>query len=267
MHIQVLFNHLSQEVKNIIIAHLQDGAEGFEEDESYLKIIYTAQNFESKEIDAIANQYQLQPQITEIPQQNWNAVWEANFNPVIVDDFVAVRAGFHAPIKNVQHEIIITPKMSFGTGHHATTFLMMQQMRHLNFENKQVFDFGCGTGILAILAKKLGASKIIASDIDEWSITNAGENFMLNNANDISLVHSGDADMNHTFDIIVANINKNVLLQTIPVLKSQLAKNGQLLLSGLLAADEDDIVTMCNNNGLQLQQLTQKSGWICMLFR
>ena len=118
---------------------------------------------------------------TLIPEANWNQVWESNFDPVIVDDFVAIRADFHEPVKGVSLEIIITPKMSFGTGHHATTYMMIEQMRELDFTGKSVFDFGTGTGVLAILAEKLGANKVIAVDNDEWSIENAEENFEKNN--------------------------------------------------------------------------------------
>ncbi len=132
-------------------------------------------------LNDLTSSLQLSFSKTIIEETNWNQVWESNFDPVIVDDFVAVRAHFHEPIKNVQHEIVITPKMSFGTGHHATTYMMMQQMRELDFAGKNVFDFGTGTGVLAILAEKLGAQKVIAIDNDDWSIENADENVKRNN--------------------------------------------------------------------------------------
>ena len=118
---------------------------------------------------------------TTIEETNWNQVWESSFEPVVVDDFVAVRADFHEPIKGIKHEIVITPKMSFGTGHHATTYMMLEQMGKLDFKDKRVLDFGTGTGVLAILAEKMGAKKIIAIDNDEWSIENANENIKRNN--------------------------------------------------------------------------------------
>src|SRR5205085_7037613 len=137
--------------------------------------------------------------------------WEKNFERVIIDDFVAIRAPFHKPIQKVTHEIVITPKMSFGTGHHATTFMMIQQMQDVDFKNKKVLDFGTGTGILAILAEKLGATKITAIDNDEWSISNANENIKTNNCRNIQLLLSDSPMLSQKFDVILANINKSVI--------------------------------------------------------
>jgi ribosomal protein L11 methyltransferase len=139
---------------------------------------FNEEDFPSYDVQSLLNGYNFQS--NTIPEQNWNEEWEQNFQPVVVDDFCAVRAHFHAPISTVKHEIIITPKMSFGTGHHATTYMMMQQMQNIDFNNKSVFDFGTGTGILAILAEKCGAKEIIAIDNDEWSYKNAEENLEMN---------------------------------------------------------------------------------------
>jgi ribosomal protein L11 methyltransferase len=143
-----------------------------------------------------------------------------------VDHFVAVRADFHEPIKDVKYEIIITPKMSFGTGHHATTYMMMEQMRDANFTDKIVFDFGTGTGVLAILAEKMGAKKIMAIDSDEWSIENANENIKRNNCTAIELQLTNTADVKSEFDIILANINKNIILENLELLESSSCPEG-----------------------------------------
>ncbi len=200
-----------------------------------------------------------------IPAQNWNALWESNFEPVVVDDFAAIRADFHEPIKNVQHEIIITPKMSFGTGHHATTFMMMQQMREIDLNNKSVLDFGTGTGILAILAEKLGAKNITAIDNDDWSIENAKENFEKNNCEKITLIKDDSVSAKENFDIILANINKHIILENIDQLQAALLPNGCLLLSGLLAEDEKDILLKSASLTLKHVNTIHRNQWISIL--
>ena len=185
--------------------------EGFEENANALKAFISKSLFNEEHIKEIAGQFQLKYTTAELPDINWNKEWESNFQPVVIENFCAVRADFHAPIKNVQHEIIITPKMSFGTGHHATTYMMIQQMRQINFLNKYVMDFGTGTGVLAILAKKLGAASVVAIGNDEWSIENAKENFTRNNADEIELRLAHHPVANKACDIILANITRNVI--------------------------------------------------------
>ena len=202
-------------------------------------------------------------EMTKVPDKNWNEVWESNFEPVVVDDFCAIRAEFHKPIQNVQHEIIITPKMSFGTGHHATTYMMIQQMRNISFIDKKVFDFGTGTGILAILATKLGAASVTAIDNDEWSIKNAEENFEKNNVHSICLYQSSTVSEKN-FDIILANINRSVLEQYSSTLVNLLSSQGVLLVSGLLKEDEPFIVELFDE--LTLYNSQQNQNWISLLF-
>src|SRR5918995_4444294 len=200
-YIQIKFQNISQEQSDILIAQLTEiGFEGFEEEESRLKAFIASTNFDEKLLQNISTPQQLVFSKTIIEQTNWNRVWESNFDPVIVDDFVAVRAEFHEPIKDVEFEIVITPKMSFGTGHHATTYMMMQQMREIDFANKTVFDFGTGTGVLAILAEKLGAKTVLAIDNDTWSIENAYENIKRNNCTAIELKLADTAAMKGKFD-------------------------------------------------------------------
>jgi ribosomal protein L11 methyltransferase len=184
---------------------------------------------------------------------------------VIVDKFCAIRAEFHDPIKDVEHEIIITPKMSFGTGHHATTYMMIEQMREIDFKNKTVFDFGTGTGILPILAEKLGASKITAIDIDDWSISNAKENIEKNNCSKISVSLSSQIP-DGKFDVVLANINRNVILSYLPQLNNTLKENCYLLLSGLLSSDEEDIIKACNNEKIQFLKGIERNNWISLVF-
>ena len=247
-----------------LIALFDDyGATGFEQTDEKLLAYFLHDSFLEGEILKLVESYG--HQITVVEEQNWNAVWEQNFNPVVVSDFCAVRAHFHEPITSVKHEIIITPKMSFGTGHHATTCMMIEQMRTINFINKSVFDFGTGTGILSILAQKLGAATVKAIDIDEWSIENAKENFEKNGCKDVDIQLS-TALPKIQFDVILANINRNVIMGYMHDLKRSLKPDGLLLLSGLLATDENDIIVACLTQNLRLQKKMDKTGWVSLLF-
>lgn len=267
MYIEITFKEITEATKDLLIASLP-AAEGFEEmDNNELKAIFLEETYNEAEINDLAAGQAIQFEKNKIESQNWNALWESNFSPVVVDDFVGIRASFHEPQQNVQHEIIITPKMSFGTGHHATTFLVMQQMRKIDFNGKTVFDFGTGTGVLAILAAKLGASHVVANDIDDWSIENARENFERNDVPDILLKKADSALMNEHFDIILANINRNVLLENIPTLSKQLEENGHLILSGILEEDRDGIDALCRVNDLDFEERTEKNNWICLAYK
>ena len=161
---------------------------------------------------------------------------------------------------------MITPKMSFGTGHHATTFMMIQQMREIDFTGKTVFDFGTGTGILAILAEKLGASKIVAVDYDEWSIANAEENLVRNKCSKVGLKKADTAAGEEQYDIILANINKNVILDNFSSLVKKLSHPGILLFSGLLEGDENDITTAASKSALRFSVKSSRNNWIALRF-
>ena len=200
----------------------------------------------------------------EMPNINWNEEWEKNFSPINIEDQVSIRAEFHEN-QNLPHEIIIQPKMSFGTGHHATTYLMIQQMLDIDFENKKVLDMGCGTSVLAIFAKQQGAGKTVAIDIDEWSVENSIENAARNN---VELeISQGTADNlgSENFDIILANINRNILISDIPTYVSILNNGGQLLLSGLCFFDVDDILEVCTGEKLTLTKKIQREEWVSLL--
>jgi len=252
-----------EEQQEILISRLSDlGAVGFEQTDDYLIAYFNDNMFKSYEINELLKEYSFTTNTIE--ERNWNEVWESNFEPVIVNDFCAIRAEFHRPITDVKHEIVITPKMSFGTGHHATTYMMIEQMQEIDFTGKTVFDFGTGTGILSILAEKLGASKVTAIDVDDWSIANAKENLERNGCSKISVDLSSRIPM-EKFDIVLANINRNVILNNLSELEGSLKKSGYLLLSGLLAIDKEDIVEACTKLDLHLLKRTERNNWILLL--
>lgn len=266
-YVKINFKNLQQDQKEIIIAQLNDiGFDGFEEREDELDAFIPEENYNEDFLNELTKENNVDYTKNIIKPENWNRLWESNFHPVIVDDFVAVRADFHEPITHVQHEIVITPKMSFGTGHHATTKMMMQQMEDIDFKGKKIFDFGTGTGILAILADKLKAKSITAIDNDEWSITNAAENFQKNNSNNISLKLLDHPIPGQSFDIILANITKNIILENFSFLSGQLNKNGILLLSGLLEDDENDILNEGRKFLLTPDIKLKEDNWLCMRF-
>jgi ribosomal protein L11 methyltransferase len=262
-HIQldIIANPFQQEE---LIALLEDyNPSGFEQTDETLKAYFEENDFNQDDILKILEGYQYNR--TDVEEQNWNQVWEQNFQPVIVEDFCAVRAHFHEPGRHVQHEIIITPKMSFGTGHHATTYMMLQQMRDIDFQNKTVFDFGTGTGILAILAEKLGATSVTAIDVDEWSIENAKENFERNGCSNIAVSLSSNLP-NAAYDVVLANINLNVILAYIESLARIIKSGGQVLFSGLLVADEETITAAAEQQNLRLIKRAERQGWLSLLF-
>jgi ribosomal protein L11 methyltransferase len=265
-YIKIEFATNSAELSGILIAELSEiNFDAFEENENSLSAFIKEENFNEGELNKISTPKNISYTKSLIEETNWNAKWESEFEPIIVENYVAIRASFHSPIKNVKHEIIITPKMSFGTGHHATTYLMLQQMQHIDFTNKSVLDFGTGTGILAIMAKKLGAKKVVAIDNDEWSINNAKENFTANNSNDIVLFQKDNLDDLEAFDIILANINLNVITAHIKGLTSISHPSTELLLSGFLKTDEKVIINNFAGREFKYILTSVKSNWISML--
>jgi len=267
--IQVSIITSDEAVKEMIMAELSVmGFDGFEETEtglfSYIQAVeFTADNEAS--LVAVLARYGVTFTSNAIEKQNWNALWESNFEPVLVDDFVGVRAGFHAAFGDaVEHDIVITPKMSFGTGHHGTTYCVMQLMRGIDFTNKSVFDFGTGTGILAILAHKLGAGPVLAVDNDDWCIENASENIVVNNTQSVEIQKVDNAKFNKKFNIIIANINKNIILDNLDYLAAAVLSGGEVLLSGLLTEDETEIQAACLALGWKHQQTRKKNNWIAL---
>ncbi len=265
-HIELKINVAETEQKEILIALLTHaGADGFEEEKGMLKVFITEENYNESEYAKIIGQNNLKYSKSIIKERNWNAEWESDFKPVLIGKFCMIRAIFYQPDNSVKHDIIITPKMSFGTGHHATTYLMVEAMERLGFTGKTVFDFGTGTGILAVLAEKCGAKSIAAIDNDEWSISNAIENFNANNCHKILLSNDKQLPEKGAYDVILANINRNIILEHLASIKQHLALNGVVLLSGLLAGDEPVIITEAQRNNLKLLKKTEMNGWICLL--
>ena len=268
-YIAFRFEKLDLQLKDILLGLLpQAGFEGFEEEDEHTVIAYAQDGQIDKSLlEQIIATNNLSPSQSTIEEKNWNAEWESSFEPVVIPGKVAVRASFHPPVTGVMLEIIITPKMSFGTGHHATTFLMMETILDFNLNQKKVFDFGTGTGILAILAEKRGASEIKAVDNDEWSINNAKENIQVNDCSKISLCLSSSIDTDKKYDYIFANINKGVILENKERLYESLVKEGVLILSGLLITDQAEIVSSFHPLLGNPLLITEKNNWISLAFK
>jgi len=200
--------------------------------------------------------------VQHIDDQNWNKQWESNFEPITVENLCRVRAPFHKPQEGFELEIIIEPKMAFGTGHHQTTWLMTREIFSMDIKGKSVLDMGCGTGILAIVAEKLGAANVKAIDNDSWAYENAKENVAANNCFKIDVV-LGDAAAigNHKFDVILANINLNILLNDMAQYVQSLTPNGVLVMSGILTGDIATIEQAAKQHGLTIVHSKTKNDW------
>ncbi len=263
-YVEIVFENGSAGNDLLLAALVEEGFESFEEENECLKAFIPLHDLNVNGLELIAKRFNLPYKRNIIPPTNWNKDWESGFEPVIVDDFVSVRASFHQPNDSVEHEIIITPKMSFGTGHHATTFLMMRAMRKIPLSGASILDFGTGTGVLAILAEKCGATNVVAIDNDEWSMENAKENVHENNCRSISLYLRDNPAIETSFDVILANINKNVILDNLHVLSRQLHRSGVILLSGLLKEDEEEVVVAAKASGLGLLEKNIRDNWLCL---
>ncbi|AWO00466.1 50S ribosomal protein L11 methyltransferase [Chitinophaga alhagiae] len=258
------------ELKDILIAQLADtGYEGFEETADTLVAYIPENEFDEQVIQGIAGSHGLDYTKERIEQANWNAVWESNFQPVLVDRFCGIRAAFHEPLgAQVQHEIVITPKMSFGTGHHATTWSVIKLMEGTGFHGKKVFDFGTGTGILAILADRLGAAETDAIDNDEWAVENAVENVAGNQSRAVRVWQADRLDevKSNAYDVVLANINRNILLANMSHMKRILKNHGLLILSGILQEDEHAIVQAAAAEGLHMERKADREHWLALSF-
>ena len=201
-----------------------------------------------------------------IEDQNWNETWEAQFDPVRVGNFCLVRAEFHESDPNVDIEIIIDPKQAFGTGHHETTYMMVEEMAELDFKGKTVLDLGCGTGILSILALKRGAKSVTAIDIEEPSVENTNENLELNGVEAEVLLGSIDIVKGRQFDIVLANINRNAIMLLLPDMISNIKENGSILFSGFLESNFNEMNDLTLEHGLRATTKRQKGEWLCLGF-
>ncbi len=254
----------SKELIDVIISELfqigfdsfqefEDGFEGSCADESYdnnllekVLIHYPGTSFHIKAQDKV----------------NWNEEWEKNYDPIIVENRCLVRATFHSPEAPYDYEIVVNPKMSFGTGHHATTYQMLAYQMSLDHKGKKTLDVGTGTGILAIMAAKRKASKLVVTDIDDWCIENSQENFALNRVENVELI-KGEIDLvsEKDFDIIIANINKNVLMAQLKDYSERLINNGTLLLSGFYKEDVEDLIQEGKKWSFKLSYESYRENW------
>jgi ribosomal protein L11 methyltransferase len=262
------------EFTDILIAELSEaGFDAFEEKPTGFEAFCEAQKFNSEGLHEIISKYQsaspINFSIDKIEKQNWNEEWERNLQPIIVDDRCLVRAEFHKIERKYPCEIIITPKMSFGTGHHQTTHLMLQAQLDLDHQNKRVMDAGCGTAILSIMASKRGAKYVEAFDIDEWSVINGQENIENNNCLNINIRKGKIMELNlgKPFDIILANINKNVLLSEMGYYAEHLSQGGRLLLSGFYSHDIADLLKCAEPLMLVKEKSNEREGWASLLLK
>ena len=253
--------------REILIAELGElDFESFVETEGGLLAYILPEKWSDDSLDELfilkSPEFQISWTSKGIEQQNWNAEWEKNFHPIEINGQCRVRAPFH-PEKKVPFEIIIEPKMSFGTGHHETTHMMLQLLLEEGLKDKKVLDMGCGTGVLAILTALRGATEIDAIDIDEWCVENTQENIQRNHCNGIRVV-LGDASIlgDKTYDVIIANINRNILMEDIPMYASCLNKHGSLLLSGFYLRDLGMISSKCGQHDLQFEKNLEKNNWV-----
>lgn len=253
--------------REVLLALLADaGYEGFEETRQQLIAYCPEQDFNEEVLLDILHPFSVSHTVQTIEQRNWNAEWEAGFQPVTVGNFCTIRANFHEPVAGVKHDLIITPKMSFGTGHHATTWQMVAAMEQLDFTGKTVLDFGTGTGVLAILAHRLGAVSVLAIDNDHWSIENAKENLDFNGVRDgITITLSDSIKGATSVDIILANINKKVVIDQLADMVAVCKPGGYILISGLLVSDGADLKAAIEAQPLTLIKQENKDSWLCWL--
>ena len=251
----------------IMVARLdQIKYDSFAVHESGLKAYILTNLFDKKKLNDIISEISISTQvsfkISRIKKVNWNKEWESNYSPVLINENCIIRAQFHTQTANVKHEIIITPKMSFGTGHHETTFLVMNQIFELDCKGKCVLDVGSGTGVLGILASKLGAKKIIGIDSDIWSYKNSIENARLNNISNIKFINgNADAIGDAKYDIVLANINRNIILNDIEKYVHAMKPSSEIILSGFLKEDKKIIINKIEQLNFNLVDSKNKNKW------
>ncbi len=272
IYIEYIFNVTPKEPgTEILIAELGfAGFESFVESETGVTAYIQKQEWKPDVLEAISilnsEEFVINFTQKEVEQTNWNSEWEKNFDPIQVDGLVSVRAPFHED-KKLKYDIIIEPKMSFGTGHHETTHMMIQHLIHLDLENKSALDMGCGTGILAIFAEMKGANPIDGIDIDNWCYLNSIENAERNNCKHISF-YEGDASLlkEQKYDLIIANINRNILLNDMATYTKCLNDRGILLLSGFYKEDIETIDQEVKKYGLELEHTLEKNNWVSLKY-
>ncbi len=266
LKIQIPENH--SDLSEIIMAQLSLFFDSFIEEADCLKAYISEKDYSREHAENICEKYKLKYSVKIIKSKNWNEEWEKSFKPVLIENSLHIRAPFHSTDKSVKHEIIIEPKMAFGTGHHETTWLMCKFMSEFDFDNQNVLDMGCGTGILAIYASMLGAKKITAIDIDEWSFKNSEENCIKNHCHNIKII-CGNVDSipeNETYNYILANINLNVLKNDIAIYAKKLDKHGKLIVSGFFENELQEIKNISKISGLLFDKYITKNEWVAAIF-
>ncbi len=267
-YLEINITPINKEQSEICVALLSViDYESFHEEENSLKAYVKEELFDEGLLQNQLHPFELTYQKNIMPEINWNLEWEKNYDPVIVSDKIAIRASFHEPITSVKQEIIITPKMSFGTGHHSTTHMMLELISELPIEHKSVLDYGCGTGVLGIYASLQGAKLVIGNDIDTWCVENTEENVVVNNIKNFT-TFLGDLDAlpKQKYDIILANINLNILCAQMETLLSLLNKDGILLCSGILKTDETVLIETAEKLGAKYQYLRNRLNWSAIQF-
>ena len=266
--LEIKFENVPNDQLDLLIAKLFElGAHGMEEQTGELKAYAYADQLDQLSLEQYSNDLALSYSLSEVKEENWNALWESNFEPVVIPGKVYVRAEFHPPVTGFDHDILITPKMSFGTGQHATTMMMMKLMLELQLTGKSVIDFGAGTGILSILARKLGALNVVAIENEPWSVENAMDNIKLNNCSQVEVIEASNLNEIASCDVLLANINKSILIEHVSSVFHHVLNGGHLLLSGLLRTDYDDILDVYSpffNNPITL---LQEGEWTALLFK
>ena len=261
-------------LRDVLTAQLGEiGFDSFLETETGVEAFIPAMNYHEDNffevIKSFDEEFIFEVNCELIKSQNWNEVWEKNyFKPLVIKDECVIRAPFHTDFPKAKYEIVIEPNMAFGTGNHETTSMMVETILENDMENKTVLDMGCGTGILGILASMKGAKKVTAIDIDEWSFTGANENTLLNNIDNM-VVKQGDAGLlgSDKFDIIFANIHKNVLMNDMPAYFEVLKPEGILIMSGFYTEDIHDIKSKAENLGLKDNGFKTKNNWVAASFK
>ncbi len=251
----------------------QAGFDTFMETEKGFEAYVEQSQFDKTKLYLIRDKYAAVTPVVfyqdRIEKQNWNEVWEKSYEPIVVENQCLIHASFHQPAQSYPYQIIITPKMSFGTGHHQTTYLMVKAQLSIDHARKTVMDAGTGTGVLAIMAVKRGAARVEAFDIDEWSILNSTENVQLNGCANIVIRQGKISDLTFEsgFDIILANINKNILLSELHQYAAYLNQKGLLVLSGFYEKDIPDLLTEANRYSLVQVHSDEREGWASLLLR
>jgi ribosomal protein L11 methyltransferase len=270
---EVIFVLNREDAAETLMAQLTEcGFEGFEEEEGKVKAYIPSSKFTNEMLVHFDEQWcdgALSGwTVHTLMDQNWNALWESNFEPVRIDGICLIRAPFHEPDASLPMEVVVEPKMSFGTGHHQTTRLMVIAMSKLDLKGKCVLDMGCGTGILAIVAARWGALSGDAIDCDMWSVENSEENFKRNAVNQFRVFQGMAEDIPEgaRYDVVLANINRNVLLEDIPTYSRCLSTKGILLMSGFYEEDANVIKEVCERNELSFVEGSHEDRWTCLQF-